>query len=223
MAAWSPKGSHATSARVHTAGESQSHQSHSGRQTELGRPGRAQVGGDFSRVPPAPEAPPPKKRSGPSQGTPEGRKNPFPPHPARQWEEPPERPRGEDPPGRTVRASSKTRERSHGNPRGDKPHLPLDTPERLRLRTPHPVPESSKPTLILLHAGKDDAGASMPATRPSRSTFGQWTLGERVAILDMTCGRRAILYNVLHGHGGQGRLCGGGPRPCGAWRTWSPG
>ena len=53
-----------------------------------------------SEVPPAPEAPPPRKRSGPSQGTPEGRKHPFPPHPPRQWEDPPERPRGEDPPGK---------------------------------------------------------------------------------------------------------------------------
>ena len=37
-----------------------------------------------------------------------------------------------------------------------------DTPERLRLRlrwTPHPVPESSKPSLILLYVRKDDAGA----------------------------------------------------------------
>ena len=52
------------------------------------------MGGDFSRVPPAPEAPPPKKGSGSSQGTPEGRKHPFPPHhTARQWEEPSERPR----------------------------------------------------------------------------------------------------------------------------------
>ena len=35
--------------------------------------------------------PPPKKRSGPSQGIAEGRKHPFPPHPPRQWEEPPEK------------------------------------------------------------------------------------------------------------------------------------
>ena len=42
----------------------------------------------------------PGKKSGPSQGTPEGRKHPFTPHPPRQWEEPPERPRGEDPPGK---------------------------------------------------------------------------------------------------------------------------
>ena len=37
-----------------------------------------------------------------------------------------------------------------------------DIPERLRLRlgwTPRPVPGSSKPSLILLYAGKDDAGA----------------------------------------------------------------
>ena len=36
------------------------------------------AGEDFSSMPPAPEAPPTKKRSGPSQGTPEGRKHPFP-------------------------------------------------------------------------------------------------------------------------------------------------
>ena len=58
---------------------------------------------------------------------------------------------------------------------------------------------------------------SMPTTRPSRSTFGQWTLGERVAILDMTCWETSHTLQCAHGHGGQGRLCGGGPN-C---RTWS--
>ena len=87
-----------------------------------------------------------------------------------------------------------------------------DTPERLRLRlrwTPRPVPESSKPSLILLYAGKDDAGAlDAPTTRPSRSTFGQWTWRSWTG----HAGRGALLYDVLHGHGGQGRLCGGRPQ-----------
>ena len=55
----------------------------------------------------------------------------------------------------------KVRQRTHGIPRGEAPPS-HDTPERLRLRlrwTPRPVPELSKPSLILLHAGKDDAGA----------------------------------------------------------------
>ena len=175
VASQSQLGSQATSARVHTEGESHPHQSHSGRQTERGRPGRSQMGGDFSRVP---EAPPPKKRSGPSQGTPEGRKHPFPPHPPRQWEDPRETQRGgaaqqgafqgrEEPPGQASSPGTDDggiRQRSHGIPGGASPTFPCmqDIPERLRLRlgwTPRPVPGSSKPSLILLHAGKDDAGA----------------------------------------------------------------
>ena len=106
-------------------------------QTERGRPGRPQRGTS------APEAPPPKKRSGPSQGTPEGRKHPFPPHPPRQWEDPPERPRAEDPPskgrskGRTARASIKPGDRCHTEFLGGaSPTFPWmqDIPERLRLR-----------------------------------------------------------------------------------------
>ena len=123
-------------------GESQSHQSHSRRQTELGRPGRPQVGGDFSRVPPAPEAPPPKKGSGSSQGTPEGRKHPFPPHPPRQWEEPPGKGRSkggqnrqgkQQAQGQTTRGSDKGHTETSG---GTSPTFPWmqDTPERLRLR-----------------------------------------------------------------------------------------
>ena len=41
----------------------------------------------------------PAAPEGPIQGTP-GRKHPFPPHPPRQWEDPPKKTRGEDPPGK---------------------------------------------------------------------------------------------------------------------------
>ena len=85
---------------------------HSGRQTERVRWEGTSPGCH------RPEAPPPRKRSGPRalQAPTEAVGRP-----------PRERPRGEDP---------------------------------LRLRwTPRPVPGSSKPSLILLHAGKDDAGA----------------------------------------------------------------
>ena len=102
----------------------------------------------------------------------------------------------EEPPGQAASPGTddwRVRQRTHGIPRGGKPHLPMDAGHPGRRRwTPRPVPESSKPSLILLYAGKDDAGApwmltSMPTTRPSRSTFGQWTSGERVEILDRTC------------------------------------
>ena len=43
-------------------------------------------------------------------GISEGRKHPFPPHPPRQWEEPPERPRGEDPPGKGRSKGGKNRQ-----------------------------------------------------------------------------------------------------------------
>ena len=105
--------------------------------------------------------------------------HPFPPHPPRQWEEPPERPRGEDPPGKGRSKGGQNRQGKQQAPGqmtggSDKGHTESlerasptfpwmqDTPERLRLRlrwTPCPVPESSKPSLILLYAGKDDAGA----------------------------------------------------------------
>ena len=65
---------------------------HSGRQTELG-------GGGLSRVPPAPEAPPRRKGVDPARALQKGGSTLF-PHPPRQWEEPPERPRGGDPPSK---------------------------------------------------------------------------------------------------------------------------
>ena len=118
-----------------------------------------------------PVIPPPKKKCGPSQGTPEGRKHPFPPRPPRET-------RGEDPPGKGRSKGGQNRQgkqqaqgqttggsdKGHTETPGTSPTFPWmqDTPERLRLRlrwTPRPVPESSKPTLILLYAGKDDAGA----------------------------------------------------------------
>ena len=72
--------------------------------------------------------------------------------------------------------------------------------ERLRLRlrwTPRPVPESSKPSLILLYAGKDDAGALdayLHAYNPAflEYIFGRWTSGERVETLDRTCWARSL-------------------------------
>ena len=160
-----PRGSQATSARAHTAGESQSHQSHSGRQTELGRPGRAQVGGDLSRVPPAPEA---EEREWIQPGHSKKTEAPFSPAPTEAVEEPPDRPRGGDPPSKGRQAQGQTTSASDKGhtetPERTSPTFPWmqDTPERLRSRLrwmPRPVPESSKPTLILLYAGKDDAGA----------------------------------------------------------------
>ena len=263
VAAWSPKGSQATSARAHTAGESQSH---SGRQTELGRPGRRQ--GDFSRVPPAPEAPPPKTGSGSSQSTPKGGSTLFPRTHQGSGKNPQRDPEWgsarqgafqgrAEPSGQAASPGpddQRVGQRTHGNPRGTSPTFPWmqDTPERLRSRlrwTPRPVPESSKPTLILLHAGKDDAGAldtSMPTTRPSRSTFGQWTLGGDLG-QDMlgdepysTMCSMAMAGKVAFVGGGPNCRTWsiltyfpkpGGPPPargraeqtCGAWRTWSPG
>ena len=46
-------------------------------------------------------------------GTPEGRKHPFPPHPPRQWEDPPERPRGEEPPSKGRFKGGKNRQGKH--------------------------------------------------------------------------------------------------------------
>ena len=157
---------------------------------------------------------------------------PTPPEPQRKGD--PEvriRPaRGVPRAGRTVRASSKPRAMTGGSDKGHtetrggaSPTFPWmqDTPERLRLRlrwTPRPVPESSKPSLILLYAGKDDAGALdayLHAYNPAFSEY-IWAVDIRrnVEILAGHAGRRALLYDVLHGHGhgGQGRLCGGRPQ-----------
>ena len=79
------------------------------------------MGGDFSRVPPAPEAPPPKKRS----GTPEGRKHP------RQEELPS---KGRSKGGKNRQGKHQARGQMSGGsdkghteiPGGGKPHLPID-------------------------------------------------------------------------------------------------
>ena len=129
MASQSQLGSQATSARVHTEGESPPHQSHSGRQTERGQDGLRWGG-----TSPGCHRPrkPLKKRSGPSPRRAEAS---FPPHPPRQWEDPQRDPEGRSRPargvpraGRTARASIKPgtddggiRQRSHGIPGGGKP------------------------------------------------------------------------------------------------------
>ena len=174
------------------------------------RAGEARTGGDFSRVPPAPEAPPPKKRSGPSQGTPEGRKHPFPPHPPRQWEDPPERPRGEDPPSKgreepPGQASSPgtddggIRQRSHAIPRGGKPHLFMDAghPGKTEAQTGVDAEASagglqSRPSSCCT-LGRMMRGPWMPTSmRPSRSTFGRWISGERAETWARTCWARSL-------------------------------
>ena len=187
------------------------------------------MGGDFSRVPPAPEAPPPKKRSGPSQGTPDGRKHPFPPHPPRQWEDPPERPRGEEPPSKGRSKGGKNRQSKHqargqmtgGSDKGHteslgggKPHLPMDGghPGKTAAQTgvdaeasagvfkavPHPagpgcLPPCLQPGLLGVHLR---GGYQEKGRRP-------WP-GH--------AGRGALLDDVLHGHGGQGRIGGRWPQ-----------
>ena len=240
-----------------------------GRQSWGGQDGRRWEG--IFRVPPALEAPPPKKRSGPSQGTPEGRKHLFFPHPPRQWEEPPERPRGEDPPGKGRSKGGQNRQgkqqaqgqmtggscKGHTeNSGGTSPTFPWmqDTPERLRLRlrwTPRPVPELSKPFFhpaARCEKKSGGPGCLPPCLQPGLLGVHLGSGHQAKGWRSWTghAGRRALLYDVLHGHGGQGRLCGGRPqlqnvehsqmvpqtgrpaagegrsRPCGAWRTWSP-
>ena len=41
--------------------------------------------------------------------------------------------------------------------------------------------------------------SSMPTTRPSRSTFGQWTSGERVEMLDRTCWETSLTLAFVGG------------------------
>ena len=172
---------HRPSARVHSEGESHPHQSHSGRQTEWGRPGRPQMGGDFSRVPPALEAPPPnKKKAVPaSQGTPEGRKHPFPRTHRGSGKTPQRDPEGRSRPARGVpragrQASSPRtddrgiRQRSHGIPGRGSPTFPwtgvdADTSAGVFKAVPHPAV-----------AGKDDAGAldaNLHAYNPAFSEY----------------------------------------------------
>ena len=117
-----------------------------------------------------PEAPPPRKSSGALQ---KGGSTPFPRTHRGSGKTPQRDPearirpaRGVPRAGRTARASSKPKDRRREGQTKDtrNPTFPWmqDIPERLRLRlrwTPRPAPESSKPSLILLYAGKDDAGA----------------------------------------------------------------
>ena len=144
------------SARVHTEGESHPHQSHSGRQTERGRPGRPQM-----RV--RPRKPLHRRRGAvPARALQKGGSIPFPRTHRGSGKTPPERPsKGRSKGGKNRQGKHQARRKSLG---GASPTFSWmqDIPERLRLRlgwTPRPVPGSSKPSLILLYAGKDDAGA----------------------------------------------------------------
>ena len=221
MASQSQLGSQATSARVHTEGESHFHQSHSGRQTERGQDG-LRWGGDFSRVPPAPEAPPPKKRSGTSQGTPEGRKHPFPPHPPRQWEDPPERPRGEEPPSKGRSKGGKNRQGKHqarGQMTGDQTKVTRNlwegqAPPSHGCRTSR-KDWGGRQARVLLYAGRMMRGpwmpTSMPTTRPVDIRRKGGDLGQ-----DML-GKEPYSTMCSMAMAGKVALVGGGPN-C---RTWS--
>ena len=139
----------------------------------------------------------------PARALQKGRKHPFPPHPPRQWEDPPERPRGEDPPSKGRSKGGKNRQgkhqarglmtggirqRSHGIPRGGKPTFPWmqDIPERLRQWV-----FSSCCTLGRMMR-EPWMPTSMPTTRPSRSTFGRWISGERAESWARTCWARSL-------------------------------
>ena len=160
----------------------------------------------------------------------------FAPHPPRQWEEPPERPRAGDPPGKGRSKGGQNRQgkqqaqgqttsgsdKAHTEtPGGTSPTFPWmqDTPERLRSRlrwTPRPVPESSKPTLILLYAGKDDAGALdayLHAYNPAFSEY-IWAVDIRRKGGDLG---QDMLGDELCSMAMAGKVVGGGPN-C---RTWS--
>ena len=89
--------------------------------------------------------------------------------------------------GQTTRGSDKGHTETPGGQAPPSPTRMQDTPERLlvRCRSRRSQP-SSCCTLGRMMWGPW-MPTSMPTTRPSRSTFGQWTLGERVEILDRTC------------------------------------
>ena len=208
------------------------------RATADGRQSGDTDGGDFSRVPPAPKALHRRRGAVPARALQKGGSIPFP----RTHQGSPERLRGEDPPSKGRSKGGKNRQGKHqarglmtgGSDKGHteslggaSPTFPWmqDIPERLRLRlgwTPRPVPGSSKPSLILLHAGKDDAGALdayLHAYNPAFSEY-IWAVDIRRKGGDLgqnMLGEEPYSTMCSMAMAGKVALVGGGPN-C---RTWS--
>ena len=171
-------------------------------QRKAERAGEPQMGGDFSAPTEA------VGRSRPARGVPRAGRTAS-KHQAR---------------GQMTGGSDKGHTESLG---GASPTLPWmqDIPERLRLRlgwTPRPVSGSSKPSLILLYAGKDDAGALDAYIHAYNPAFSEyiWAVDIRRKGGDLgqdMLGEEPYLTMCSMAMAGKVALVGGGPN-C---RTWS--
>ena len=131
-------------------------------------------------------------------------------------EDPPERPRGEDPPSKGQEPPGQAS--SPGTDEGQAP------PSHLRLRlgwTPRPVPGSQSRPSSCCTLGRMMRGpwmpTSMPTTRPSRSTFGRWISGKGGDLGQDMLGEEPYSTMCSMAMAGKVALVGGGPN-C---RTWS--